>query len=31
MLFTIKDREYKKIVKDIIRNVEFKKLYNIEV
>lgn len=25
-----KDREYKKIVKDIFRNVEFKKLYNIE-
>jgi len=30
MLFTIKDREYKRIVKNIIRNVEFKKLYNIE-
>lgn len=25
-----KDKEYKKIVKDIFRNVEFKKLYNIE-
>lgn len=31
MYYTIKkDREYKKIVKDIFRNVEFKKLYNIE-
>ena len=31
MLYTIrKDKEYKKIVKDIFRNVEFKKLYNIE-
>ena len=26
----IKDKEYKKIVKEIIRNSEFKKLYNIE-
>ena len=25
-----KDKEYKKIVKDIFRNTEFKKLYNIE-
>jgi len=31
MLYLIrKDKEYKKIVKDIFRNVEFKKLYNIE-
>jgi len=31
MLYTIrKDKEYKKIVKNIFRNVEFKKLYNIE-
>ena len=31
MLYAIKkDKEYKKIVKDIFRNVEFKKLYNIE-
>ena len=31
MLYTVrKDKEYKKIVKDIFRNVEFKKLYNIE-
>ena len=31
MLYTIrKDKEYKKIVKDIFRNVEFKKLCNIE-
>lgn len=31
MLYTIKkDREYKKIVKDIFRNTEFKKLCNIE-
>ena len=31
MLYTIKkDKEYKKIVKDIFRNVEFKKLLNIE-
>ena len=31
MLYTIKkDKEYKKIVKDIFRNVDFKKLYNIE-
>ena len=27
---TKKDKEYKKIVKDIFRNIEFKKLYNIE-
>ena len=26
----IKDKEYKKIVKDILRNNEFKRLYNIE-
>ena len=26
----IKDKEYKRVVKDIIRNNEFKKLYNIE-
>jgi len=26
----IKDKEYKRIVKDILRNNEFKKLYNIE-
>ena len=26
----IKDKEFKKIVKDILRNKEFKKLYNIE-
>ena len=26
----IKDKEYKKIVKDILRNSEFKKMYNIE-
>lgn len=31
MIYTImKDKDYKKIVKDIFRNVEFKKLYNIE-
>ncbi|MBQ2872467.1 MAG: hypothetical protein IJE89_00500 [Bacilli bacterium] len=31
MLYTVKkDKEYKKIVKDIFRNVEFKKIYNIE-
>ena len=31
MLYTIrKDKEYKKIIKDIFRNVEFKKLCNIE-
>lgn len=31
MLHTIKkDKEYKKIVKDIFRNTEFKKIYNIE-
>lgn len=31
MLYTIKkDKEYKKIVKDIFRNIEFKKLCNIE-
>lgn len=31
MLYTIKkDKEYKKIVKDIFRNPEFKKTYNIE-
>jgi len=31
MIYTIKkDKEYKKIVKDIFRNVDFKKLYNIE-
>ena len=31
MLYTIrKDKEYKKIVKDIFRNAEFKKLFNIE-
>ena len=31
MIYTIKkDKEYKKIVKDIFRNVNFKKLYNIE-
>lgn len=31
MLYTIKkDKDYKKIVKDIFRNVEFKKLCNIE-
>ena len=31
MLYSVKkDKEYKKIVKDIFRNVEFKKLYNIE-
>lgn len=31
MLYTIrKDKEYKKIVKDIFRNIKFKKLYNIE-
>ena len=31
MLYDIKkDKEYKKIVKDIFRNIEFKKLYNIE-
>ena len=31
MLYTIrKDKEYKKIVKDIFRNVEFKKIINIE-
>ena len=31
MLYAIrKDKEYKKIVKNIFRNVEFKKLYNIE-
>ena len=31
MLYTMrKDKEYKKIVKDIFRNTEFKKLYNIE-
>lgn len=31
MLYTIKkDKEYKKIVKDIFRHVEFKKLLNIE-
>ena len=30
MTFTIKkDKEYKKIVKDIFRNSDFKKLYNI--
>ena len=26
----IKDKEYKKVVRDILRNGEFKKLYNIE-
>ena len=26
----LKDKEYKKIVKDIFRNVRFKKLFNIE-
>ena len=26
----IKDKEYKRIVRDILRNNEFKKLYNIE-
>ena len=31
MLYAVKkDKEYKKIVKDIFRNVEFKKLFNIE-
>ena len=31
MLYTVKkDKEYKKIVKDIFRNTEFKKIYNIE-
>ena len=31
MLYTIrKDKEYKKIIKDIFRNIEFKKLCNIE-
>ena len=31
MLYSIKkDKEYKKIVKDIFRNTEFKQLYNIE-
>ena len=31
MLYTMKkDKEYKKIVKNIFRNTEFKKLYNIE-
>ena len=31
MLYQIKkDKEYKKIVKDIFRNINFKKLYNIE-
>ncbi len=31
MLYGVKkDKEYKKIVKDIFRNTEFKKLYNIE-
>ena len=31
MIFTIKkDKDYKKIVKDIFRNSNFKKLYNIE-
>ena len=31
MLYNIrKDKEYKKIIKDIFRNIEFKKLYNIE-
>ena len=31
MLYNIKhDKDYKRIVKDIFRNVEFKKLYNIE-
>ena len=31
MLYNIRhDKEYKRIVKDIFRNVEFKKLYNIE-
>jgi len=31
MLYHIKkDKEYKKLVKDIFRNVDFKKLYNIE-
>lgn len=29
-MFVIKNKEYKKIVKDILRNKEFKKLYNIE-
>ena len=31
MIYSIKkDKEFKKIIKDISRNVEFKKLYNIE-
>lgn len=30
MYYKIKDKEYKKIVKDIFRNKEFKKLYNIK-
>lgn len=29
-MICIKDKEYKKIVKDILRNNEFKKMYNIE-
>ena len=29
-MLNIKDKEYKRIVKDILRNNEFKKLYNIE-
>ena len=29
-MLDIKDKEYKRIVKDILRNEEFKKLYNIE-
>ena len=29
-MLNIKDKEYKKIVKDILRNSEFKRLYNIE-
>jgi len=29
-MLEIKDKEYKRIVRDILRNSEFKKLYNIE-
>ena len=29
-MLSIKDKEYKRIVKDILRNSEFKRLYNIE-
>lgn len=29
-MIIIKDKEYKRIVKDILRNKEFKRLYNIE-